>query len=61
MKRLKIVSDGTPHGTRVYDADGKLITAPITRICWEITAPHGAVVQVEFLAEIEVIGEVQSG
>lgn len=61
IKQLKIVSDGTPLGTRVYDADGRLITAPITRISWEILPCRPAVAQVEFIAEVEVVGEAKRG
>ncbi|WP_042298959.1 hypothetical protein [Paraburkholderia kururiensis] len=35
-KRISILSDGTPHGTRVLDADGKQIEGCITRVEWSI-------------------------
>ncbi|WP_157376183.1 hypothetical protein [Burkholderia ubonensis] len=37
-KRITILSDGTPHGTRVLDADGNAIGGEITRIEWSIEA-----------------------
>ena len=37
-KRYRIVSDGTPFGTKVYDADGAEIKGCITKVEWSIEA-----------------------
>jgi hypothetical protein len=60
-KKLRIVSDGTAIGTHVFDADGKPITAPISRITWDVLPGGIAVARVEFFAEVDVVGEVRDG
>lgn len=37
-QRITILSDGTPHGTRVLDANGNTIDGCITKVEWSIEA-----------------------
>jgi len=45
---IKIVSDGTAMGTKVLDADGKLIPGCITRIEWSVDVDSFAEAKITF-------------
>jgi hypothetical protein len=60
--RIKIVSDGTPFGTRVYDADDKEIKGCITAIEWGLSTEQVATAKITFAAPIvELVSEVKDG
>lgn len=59
-KRIRIVSDGTPRGTKVFDADGEPFDmSTITAVEWSIDADGAAIARLTFCgAEIDVIGDL---
>lgn len=62
MKNIKIVSDGTSLGTRVFDADGKKIEGLITRVEWSIDAVGAGEAKITFSQPIvELQGEIKDG
>lgn len=62
MQKVKIISDGTPNGTRVLDSDGVQIEGAISKIEWGIEAGGGpAIAKITFInVEVEVIGEADN-
>lgn len=58
MSDIRIVSDGTIHGTHVYDRDGRELTS-VTRVEWEIDVASGvARAQIDLIAvELDVAAE----
>jgi hypothetical protein len=38
LESVRITSDGTPRGTRVFDRDGKDISKLVSRVEWSIQA-----------------------
>lgn len=60
--QIKIISDGTPLGTKVFDADGNRIVGCITAIEWRIDACGDAEAKITFAnPEVELIGKVTNG
>lgn len=67
MRTVKLISDGTPLGTRLVDAlTGVELQLPVTAINWSITAEQGgqavvtlALVSAEVEGVLEQEGEVQ--
>jgi hypothetical protein len=58
--KMRIVSDGTPRGTNVFDENGVEIKAFITAIDWSIRPGKAAVVTIEFHnVEIDAVGEMK--
>ncbi len=61
-KPLRIVSDGTGLGTKVYDADGHEIKGYITKVEWSIEADGAGQATLTFAnVEVDLIGETDSG
>ncbi|WP_041420837.1 hypothetical protein [Sideroxydans lithotrophicus] len=61
-KQIKIISDGTPQGMKVFDVDGNRITGCITAIEWHVDACGGAEAKITFPnPEVELIGKVTNG
>lgn len=60
-KRVRIVSDGTPIGTKVYDADGRLMDmGAITKVEWSIEAAGTGVARLTLAnVEVDLIGGVR--
>jgi hypothetical protein len=57
--KLRIVSDGTPVGTKVLTEDGRDISAAVLSCSWALGATDGiAKVQLEVLADVELAGEI---
>jgi hypothetical protein len=55
--KVRIVSDGTPNGTLVYDEHGQLMTT-VVRVTFTISAEEPGRVAVEFdCPEVDLIGE----
>lgn len=55
--KLRIESDGTPHGTHLYTEDGQRVER-VTRIEWTITATNKAQATVRFeQMPVRVLGE----
>lgn len=62
MKQMKIISDGTPPGTKLLDPDGKDITGSISAITWKIVAGGASQATVTFEnVQVEVLGIVKDG
>ena len=63
MRKLKIVSDGTPGGTKLFDADtGEDLNLPITRIVWSCELADAAKAEVTILCPlVQLIGETYIG
>lgn len=60
MAKLKIVSDGTPYGTRIFDEFGNEIEN-VTRIEWKIAATGMARATIDLqMVPVEVSGELQA-
>jgi hypothetical protein len=59
MKNMRIVSDGTALGTKVFDADGVEINGCLTKIEWSIESERrvGAVTLTYECVEIDAVGE----
>lgn len=60
-RRIRIVSDGTPMGTHVFDGEHELDPGSITDVAWSITArpPHLATATVTFRhVQVDVVGEL---
>jgi hypothetical protein len=58
-KRVRIVSDGTAGGTKIFDQNGIELKAMITQISWEINATDNiaeATIKL-FEVELDVIGD----
>ena len=54
-KRVKIVSNGLPNGTHVYDADTGIEIKGIRSITWEISLNKPSTANIEFvLSELDV-------
>jgi hypothetical protein len=52
-KRLRVVSDGTSHGTFVYDESGKMIEN-VKEIHWHLRAPNASTITVTvYVSEID--------
>lgn len=63
IKGIRIVSDGTPYGTKIYDAEGIDITAKlqIKRIQWTHEVMHGPTVTFTCqLAELDAVVDESS-
>jgi hypothetical protein len=59
MPQVRIVSDGTPAGTHVYDCDGKEIVGH-SKVTWDIRSRGTARAWLEFEApQIEAAGKLQ--
>ena len=57
--QLKLVSDGTPLGTKVVDENGEVIEY-ITNLKWEIGVGHYAKATIEITKlPLEVVGELK--
>lgn len=59
MVRVKVVSDGTPMGTKLFDADtGAELKLPVTAITWHIDndSPGQALIRLN-VVQVEVVGE----
>jgi hypothetical protein len=57
-KPMRIVSDGTPFGTKVYDADGAEIKGCITKVEWSIEVDGIGQAKLTFSnVEVDVIGD----
>lgn len=62
MKGIRVVSDGTPLGTKVYDEDGADLTKRlrIRSISWRQVAFEGPVVMLEcFPGSVDIAGAVE--
>lgn len=58
--KMRIVSNGTPHGTKVLDENGVEIKAHIAAIDWSIRPGKAGVVTIEFHnVEIDAVGEMK--
>ena len=58
--RVRIVSDGLPYHTKVYTEDGAAITG-IRKITWTTdygNEPAIATLEMEVLAEVDVVGKL---
>lgn len=56
-KRYRIVSDGTPRGTRVLDPDGRPMDG-VTKVEWSIEAGGIGVARLTFWnVEVDVAGD----
>lgn len=60
--RLRIVSDGRPSGTRLYDADtGEEVDLMVRAVSWSVSALEPASATLELIdVEIEASGAVES-
>lgn len=58
--KIKIVSDGTPKGTRVNNAEtGELLTG-VLAVEWAITSHGGAIAKLTLRdVEVKLIGQVE--
>lgn len=55
---LRIVSDGTPLGTKVFDSDGAEIKGCITKVEWSIDANCAGQATLTFAnVEVDLIGD----
>ena len=61
MNQVRIVSDGTGRGTKVFDAAGQEVTLPIVSIEWRVDADRSVVTLEIMNPEMDVIGEVKHG
>lgn len=64
MKNVRVVSDGTPLGTHIYDTNGNDIAASlmITHIEWSHSPGEYAKLHLEILTpEIDAVGEMPNG
>jgi hypothetical protein len=60
MKKAKLVSDGTPSGTHVYDENGEELKMMISAVTWRIEANNLGVMTVEFpMVEIDAVGDLK--
>lgn len=60
MKKSKVVSDGTPGGTHVYDENGEELKMMISAVAWRIEANGFGVLTIECpMTEIDVVGDVK--
>jgi hypothetical protein len=58
--KMRIVSDGTPWGTKVFDENGVEIKAHITAIDWSIRPGNAGVVTIQFHnVELDAVGEMK--
>ncbi len=58
-KRVKIISDGSPAGTQVFDENGVQIKGCITRVLWGVKPGAPAVAVITFAnVELDVTGEL---
>lgn len=48
--KVKVVSDGTPKGTRIYDCTGALIRLPIDAVDWHVDTSGEAVLRLTVAA-----------
>lgn len=56
-KRIRIVSDGTPTGTVVYDQDGRqVLQHVIRRIDWVIEPQRLGVATIECFCDVDIVG-----
>lgn len=58
--RIKIISDGTPHGTCVVDADTGAIVRGVTHVSWDSGSPGDVpTARVEFIkVPVEIIADL---
>lgn len=63
MKKLRIVSDGTALGTKVFDSDGREVVGCLTKIEWSIDGDRrvGTATLTYECVEVDVIGEAPDG
>lgn len=61
MKRAKVVSDGTPRGTHVYDENGDELRLRISKVTWvcEAGGGFGTLTTECPLVEIEAVGDLK--
>lgn len=60
MRRVRIISNGTPAGTRMVDADScEDLRIPVTGITWSIDAEQASIATVQIpLAELDVLTDL---
>jgi hypothetical protein len=59
--KIKIVSNGTPEGTKVFDDQGRQLPLAILRIKWECSVNKPAIAELLVAdVEVQVTGEVAS-
>lgn len=59
MKKAKLVSDGTPSGTHVYDENGDELKMMISAVTWRCEANGVGFLTIECpMVEIEAVGDV---
>lgn len=63
MKNIRIISDGSPRGTKVFDAEGVEITGCLTKIEWSIDSDkRTGVAKLTYMGvDLDVIGELKDG
>jgi len=60
--QIRIVSDGTPFGTKVFDAEGSEIKGCITKVEWSIEGGKVAQATLTFSdVEVDVSGDAPNG
>jgi hypothetical protein len=58
MNKIRIESDGTPHGVKVTDAETGAIVPGVRSVTWQATAGEMPTVWLEIhLADVDLIGE----
>jgi len=59
MKKIRIVSDGTGPGTKVFDADGTEIKGALTKVEWSIDHEKrvGCATLTYMNVDLDVVGE----
>ncbi|MCG5072265.1 hypothetical protein [Paraburkholderia tagetis] len=57
-KRYRIVSDGTPRGTKIYEPDGREVDMNwITKVEWSVDAGGIGVARLTFInVEVDMVG-----
>lgn len=61
QKRLKIVSDGTVNGTKIFNADGSKFEPMVESIKIEIDAPSGLVKTTMVIINVELEMQMDTG
>lgn len=60
-KRLKVVSDGTINGTRIFNADGSKFEPPVEKITIEIDALSGVAKMTMVIIGVELDLQMAAG
>lgn len=56
--KCRIVSDGSPRGTKIFDASGVELDLPITSICIEVNPGKPVIATVRLIAtHLDIVGE----